>query len=194
MYQSRAGHQSLKRVSVGLLLGSMLGGAGCGYVRLLRPSVLKQLNPRVVALVNELPAVDDPNEDIVARLFPHGGLSHAKLGSDGVFRDRIRGPKNEYIWEPSVIVMDHGGDLELEFSNEDQNFHIAFLPSVGERQVLELAVHTAGRARIHLDQPGLYWFGCPVANHAGRGMLGLVMVKGNVPPEARLDRPRQRRP
>jgi hypothetical protein len=28
---------------------------GCEYVRLLRPSVLKQLNPRVVRLVNELP-------------------------------------------------------------------------------------------------------------------------------------------
>jgi PQQ system protein len=93
-----------------------------------------------------------------------------------------------------VIVMEHAGELELEFQNEDQNFHIAFLPSVGERQVLELPVHTAGRARIRLDQPGLYWFGCPVANHAGRGMLGLVMVKGNVPSEARLDRPRQERP
>jgi PQQ system protein len=103
-------------------------------------------------------------------------------------------PKHEYIWEPSVIVMERGGELELEFSNEDQTLHIAFLPSVGERQVLELPVRTAGRARIRLDQPGLYWFGCPVANHAGRGMLGLVMVKGTVPAEARLDRPRQRKP
>jgi PQQ system protein len=169
-------------------------GASCNYVRLLRPSVLKQLNPRVVALVNELPAVDNPNEEIIARLFPHGGLSHAKLAGDGIFRDKIRVPKNEYIWEPAVIVMEHAGELELEFQNEDQNFHIAFLPSVGERQVLELPVHTAGRARIRLDQPGLYWFGCPVANHAGRGMLGLVMVKGSVPSEARLDRPRQERP
>jgi PQQ system protein len=182
----------LRRAALFIALGVSI--AGCGYVRLLRPKVLKQLNPRVVALVNELPAVDDPNEDIVARLFPHGGLSHAKLGSDGVFRDKIRVPKHEYIWEPSVIVMERGGELELEFSNEDQTLHIAFLPSVGERQVLELPVRTAGRARIRLDQPGLYWFGCPVANHAGRGMLGLVMVKGTVPAEARLDRPRQRKP
>ena len=177
-------------LTAGLWISLGLSAAGCGYVKLLRPSVLKQLNPRVVALVNELPAVDDPNEDIVARLFPHGGLSHAKLGSDGV----IRVPKNEYIWEPSVIVMEHAGEMELEFSNEDQGLHIAFLPSVGERQVLELPVHTAGRARIRLDQPGLYWFGCPVANHAGRGMLGLVMVKGAVAAEARLDRPKQRKP
>jgi PQQ system protein len=182
------------RVGTPLLAAIAITAAGCGYVRLLRPSVLKQLNPRVVALVNELPAVDDPNEAIVARLFPHGGLSHADLGSDGVFRDQIRVPKNEYIWQPAVIVMERGGELELEFSNDDQNLHIAFLPSVGERQVLELPVRSAGRARIRLDQPGLYWFGCPVANHAGRGMLGLVMVKGAVPPEARLDRPPQRKP
>ena len=35
--------------------------SGCEYVRLLHPSVLKQLNPDVVRLVNTLPAVDDPN-------------------------------------------------------------------------------------------------------------------------------------
>jgi PQQ system protein len=168
--------------------------SGCGYVKLLRPNVLKQLNPRVVALVNELPAVDDPNEAIVARLFAHGGLSHADVGDDGVMRDEIRVPENELIWEPAIIVMPRAGELELEFANEDQVFHIAFLPSVGAQQVLELPVHTAGRARVRLDEPGLYWFGCPVGNHAGRGMLGLILVRGEVPAEARLDRPEQRRP
>src|SRR5687767_9911671 len=121
---SRAAHGLVAAAAVAVVETS------CNYVRLLRPSVLKQLNPRVVALVNELPAVDDPNEAIVARLFPHGGLSHAELGGDGVFRDQIRVPKNEYIWQPAVIVMERGGELELEFSNDDQNFHIAFLPSV----------------------------------------------------------------
>jgi hypothetical protein len=77
-------------LTAGLWISLGLSVAGCGYLKLPRPSVLKPLNPRVVALVNELPAVDDPNEDIVARLFPHGGLSHAKLRSDGVFRDEIR--------------------------------------------------------------------------------------------------------
>ena len=167
---------------------------GCDYVRLLRPSVLKQLNPRVVRLVDELPAVDQQNEAIVGRLFPHGGLAHADVGKDGVMRSRIHVPPGQFLWEPSVIVMPRGGDLELEFQNEDRNFHIAFLPSVGARQVVELPMHQGGRARIHLDEPGLYWFGCPVANHAGRGMLGLVMVKGEVSDEAKLDRPKQRRP
>ena len=185
---------SLRVALAAALLTATLAAGGCGYVKLLRPNVLKQLNPRVVALVNELPAVDDPNEAIVARLFAHGGLSHAELGRDGVMRDEIRVPEDEYIWEPAIIVMERAGELELEFANHDQVFHIAFVPSVGERQVLELPVRTAGRIRVQLDEPGLYWFGCPVANHAGRGMLGLILVRGEVPPEARLDRPEQPRP
>ncbi|MFN2566471.1 MAG: MSMEG_3727 family PQQ-associated protein [Gemmatimonadaceae bacterium] len=167
---------------------------GCDYVRLLRPSVLKQLNPRVVRMVNYLPEVDDPNEAIIARLFAHGGLSHADLGSDGIFRDRIYVPTNEYVWQPAIIVMRRAGELELEFHNNDESVHIAFLPSTGERETLLLPVKSGGRARIRLDQPGLYWFGCPIANHAGRGMLGLVIVEGDVPAQAKLDRPRQPRP
>ena len=178
-----------------ILLGAVtLTMVGCDYARLLRPRVLKQLNPRVVRMVNYLPAVDDPNEAIVARLFAHGGLSHAEQGSDGVFRDRVRVPENEYIWQPAIVVMKRAGELELEFQNEDVSVHMAFLPNTGERETLVLPVKSAGRARIRLDQPGLYWFGCPVANHAGRGMLGLVIVEGETPAHAKLDRPRQRRP
>jgi hypothetical protein len=36
---------------------------------------------------------------------------------------------------------------------------------------------------------GLYSFSCPVSHHAGRGMFGVILVKGEIPPEARLDRP-----
>lgn len=179
---------------VPLVLVIALLGAGCEYGKLLRPNTLKQLNPRVVRLVNELPEVDKPNEAIIARLFVHGGLSHAKLGADGVFRDRIHVPQDEYIWYPSIITMERGGELELEFSNDDVTTHAVFMPHIGERQVLMLPIRQAGRLRVRLDEPGLYWFGCPISNHAGRGMLGLVMVKGEVPAEAKLDRPRQERP
>ncbi len=167
---------------------------GCEYVKLLRPSVLKQLNPDVVRLVNTFPDVDDPNELIVGRLFAHGGLSHAERGSDGIFRDKIWVPENEFIWSPAIIRMEQPGELELEFHNTDQTFHIAFMPSNPERQVLQLPMHTGGRVRVSLTHPGLYWFGCPVSNHAGRGMLGLIVVGGDVPAAAQLDRPRQKRP
>jgi PQQ system protein len=181
-------------VRAGLVATLALSVAGCDYVRLLRPKVLKQLNPDVVRMVNELPEVDDANEAIVARLFVHGGLSHARLGDDGVFRDEIRVPKHEYIWRPAIVVMRQGGELELDFANEDEVLHIAFMPSNDNRRVLELPAKQRGKVRVRLDAPGLYWFGCPVANHAGRGMLGLVLVKGDVPAQAKLDRPRMRRP
>ena len=168
--------------------------SSCEYVKLLRPSVISQLNPDVVRLVNELPNVDHPNERVVARLFAHGGLSHAKRGRDGVYRDRIWIPRNQFIWKPAIIVMPQGGELELEIQNADQNEHAAFMPSYPERQAMFFPAHTAGRMRLRLDQPGMYWFGCPVADHAGRGMLGLILVSGEVPAEAKLDRPRQRRP
>ena len=168
--------------------------AGCEHVKLLRPQVLKQLDTDVAALVNELPEVDHQNEAIIGRLFVHGGLTRASLGADGVMRDRVRIPVNEYIWKPAIIVMPQGGVLELDVSNEDQNHHMVYMPDNGERQVLDLPAHTRGVIRVQLDAPGYYWFGCPVANHATRGMIGLVLVKGEVPAQARLDRPPQPRP
>lgn len=179
--------------SIGICLVSLLFLGGCNYARLLRPSVLKQLSPEMVNLLNELPNVDDPNKAIIARLFAHGGLSRADLGGDGVMRDKIAVPENEFIWRPAIVVMEKPGELDLQFSNNDQNFHIAFMPSVGDRQVLPLPMQKGGNVRVRLNQPGLYWFGCPVSNHAGRGMLGLIIVKGEVPAAAKLDRPKQKR-
>jgi PQQ system protein len=182
------------RPSLALLAVAVLTITSCDYIRLLRPKVLKQLTPDVVRLVNTFPDVDDPNEAVIARLFAHGGLSHAKLGSDGVFRDKVWVLENEFIWQPAIIRIPRGGELELEFHNADQTLHAAYVPSNPERQAVILPIHTAGRVRIRLDQPGLYWFGCPISNHAGRGMLGLIMVGGDVPAEAKLDRPAQPRP
>jgi PQQ system protein len=87
------------------------------------------------------------------------------------------------------------GELELEFYNEDPySHHAAYLPSNGGPVMVTFGPGERGRARLQLDGPGLYWFGCPVANHAGRGMLGLILVSGSVPEDARLDRPKQRKP
>jgi PQQ system protein len=171
---------------------ALLGG--CEYVRLLRPSVLKQLNPRVVRLVNELPATDQVNEALIGRLFAHGGAGDARVDGDGVMRIAVNVPRDKYLWEPAVIIMPRGGELEIDFTNPDRVLHAAFLPSNGGRQMLWIPEQQGGRARIRLDQPGYYFFGCPVQNHAGRGMIGLILVKGDTPAEGKLDRPPQRRP
>ncbi len=93
------------------------------YFRLLRPNVLRQLNPQVVNLVNELPAVDQQNKGIVGRLFAHGGLAHASEGPDGVMRVDVRAPSGELIWRPAIIVMRRPGDLEVEPFNDDPYVH-----------------------------------------------------------------------
>ena len=91
--------------------------------------------------------------------------------------------------------MPRPGELEVELSNDDPYVHhAAIFPSNGDKQFVMLPIHSRGRARITLDTPGYYWFDCPVGNHAGRGMLGLVLVRGDAPAEARLDRPEQPRP
>src|SRR4051794_34683673 len=153
-----------------LLLG--LPVAGCEYAGLLRPSVLSQLDPPTVRLLNGLPEVDRPNEATIARLFATGGLADAEESADGGLRASIGVPEGQMIWKPAIVVMPRGGERELTFSNPDDALHMAFLPSNGGREIVELPPGQAGRARIRLDGPGLYWFGCPVANHVGRGMLG----------------------
>jgi PQQ system protein len=167
---------------------------GCDYVRMLRPSVLSELTPPVARLVDELPDLDAPNKATVAQLYAVGGLSHATEGADGVMHANIAVPPHRMMWEPAVIDMPHGGPLDLRFSNHDEAFHMAYLPSDGGRQMLELPSGDGGVAQIRLDQPGLCWFGCPVADHVGRGMLGLIIVRGEAPAAARLDRPPQSRP
>jgi PQQ system protein len=172
-------------------LPASVSAQGIGsLLRLLRPEVLRQLNGDMVRLVNELPAVDDQNKAIIGRLFAHGGLGHAKLGKDGVHRMTVRVPSGQFIWRPAIIVMGHGGELEIEMKNEDKfSHHQMLLPNNGGRVFMHVPQFEKGKARIRLDDPGLYWFGCPVSNHAGRGMLGVILVKGDVPEDARLDRP-----
>jgi PQQ system protein len=182
----------VSRVPLAVALALML--AGCEYVRLLRPSVLKQINPRTARLVNYLPRVDHVNEAIVGRLFAQGGLSRAEVGADGVMRDRIRVRKHAMIWEPAIIVLPRPGTVEIEVANEDAGAHIAYFPHDADDQVLVLPARTAGRVRLTLDAPGMYTFADAVSNNSGQGMLGIILVEGDVPASARLERPPQPRP
>lgn len=179
----------LFRFAVLLAIASTLGS--CEYVKILRPNVLAEVDPEMAVIINELPNLDEPNEDLIGRLYATGGAMRAKIGSDGIMRTRMRIPRDEMLFYPSIVILPRGGTFELDVTNEDQQDHGIYLASNGERQVTMLPAGTRGVVRATLDQPGLYWFGCPVSNHAGSGMLGFIFVKGEVPPDARLDRPRQ---
>ena len=172
-----------------------VGATVSTYARLLRPSVLKQLTPELVALVNELPKFDRQNKATLGRLFPHGGLAYAQNGRYGRLQAQVRIPPGELIFKPAVTVMPHGGDLDLELINDDPwEPHAAVLPSNEDKQWMWLPIHSRGVARLNLDGPGSYWFSSPIGNNEGRGLLGVIVVLGDVPREARLDRPPQPRP
>ncbi len=146
------------------------------------------------AAVKEL-GLDKPNRATIGRLITHGGgLGHAEEGSDGRMRAQVRIPPDELMWDPSVLVMPHAGDLEIEIFNDDGNTHCALFPSNGDNQFMWLVNHSRGTASLNLDGPGYYWFSSPIGNDEGRGLVGAIVVLGDVPQEARLDRPPQPQP
>ena len=145
--------------------------------------------------VAELPGLDTQNGAMLGRLAVHGGrLGYAEEGPDGRLRARVRIPLDELVWDPSILVMPHEGDLELELVNDDQNTHCALLPSNGDQQFLWLPNNSRGMASLNLDGPGCYWFSSIIGNDEGRGLIAAIVVLGEAPPEARLDRPPQPRP
>ncbi len=148
----------------------------------------------LAAAVREL-GLDKPNRATIGRLITHGGgLGHAEERSDGRMSAQVRIPSDETIWEPSIIVMPHGGDLDLEIFNDDENTHCALLPSNGDKQWIWLPVYSRGTVTLNLDGPGYYWFSSNIGNDEGQGLYGAIVVLGDVPEEAQLDRPPQPRP
>ena len=145
------------------------------------------------AMLSKL-GLDRQNGGTLGRLLANGNVGQAEEGPDGRMRATIRIKPDELIWDPSILVLPHGGDLDLELVNDDLNTHCALLPSNGDSQFIWLVNHSRGTASLNLDGPGYYWFGSPTGNDEGRGLTGAIVVLGEVPPEARLDRPAQPRP
>ena len=121
-------------------------------------------------------------------------LGHAEEGADGTMRATIRIPEDELVYEPGVLSCPTGVWSSSTLINDDKNTHCAVLPSNGDTQFIWLVNHSKGTARLELDGPGYYWYGSTTGNDEGRGLTGAIVVGGDVPPEARLDRPPQPRP
>jgi PQQ system protein len=145
------------------------------------------------ALLGKL-GLDGQNKAALGRVLATGNIAQATERSDGRMEATVRINPDELVWDPSVLVLPHGGDLELTLINDDLNTHCALLPSNGDRKFIWLVNHSRGRASLNLDGPGYYWFSSPTGNDEGRGLTGAIVVLGEVPPEARLDRPEQPRP
>jgi PQQ system protein len=146
------------------------------------------------SVVDEIPGLDHQNGASLGRILGRGKLGRAEEGSDGKMHATIRIPEDELVFEPGVLVIPHGGTLELDIYNDDKNTHCAVMPSNGDIQFIWLVNHSHGTATLHLDGPGYYWYGSRTGNDEGRGLTGAIVVQGDAPPEARLDRPPQPRP
>ena len=141
-----------------------------------------------------LPELMKQNGATIGRLLANGNVGRAEERDDGRMHATVRINPDELAWDPAVLVMPHGGELELEIVNDDKNTHCALLPSNGDSQFIWLVNHSRGMATLHLDGPGYYWYSSPTGNDEGRGLTGAIVVMGEVPEEARLDRPQQPRP
>ncbi|HEX5121029.1 MAG TPA: MSMEG_3727 family PQQ-associated protein [Pseudonocardiaceae bacterium] len=144
-------------------------------------------------LMNRL-GLNTQNKAALGRVLGTGTIGQATEESDGRMHATIRINPDELVWDPAILVMPHGGDIELELINDDLNTHCALLPSNGDRKFIWLVNHSRGRATLNLDGPGYYWFSSPTGNDEGRGLTGAIVVLGDAPPEARLDRPQQPQP
>jgi PQQ system protein len=139
--------------------------------------------------------LDQQNGTTIGRVLgSRSSVGQAEEGPDGMMRATIRIPEDELVYEPGILVLPHGGILELELINDDKNTHCAVMPSNGDTQFIWLVNHSKGKARLELDGPGYYWYSSTTGNDEGRGLTGAIVVGGDVPPEARLDRPPQPRP
>jgi PQQ system protein len=144
-------------------------------------------------LLHEL-GLDEQNHAALGRVLGTGSIAQATERADGTMEATIRIKEDELCWDPAILVMPHGGDIELTVINDDKNTHSALFPSNGDRKFLWLLNHSKGRAKLNLDGPGYYWYSSPGGNDEGRGLTAAIVVLGEVPPEARLDRPDQPRP
>ncbi|MFG1922930.1 MSMEG_3727 family PQQ-associated protein [Cryptosporangium sp. NPDC048952] len=144
-------------------------------------------------LLDEL-GLNAQNKAGLGKVLNTGSIGEATERDDGTMEATVRIKPDEICWDPSILVLPHGGDLELTLINDDQNTHCALLPSNGDRKFIWLVNHSKGKALLNLDGPGYYWYSSPTGNDEGRGLTGTIVVLGDVPPEARLDRPDQPRP
>lgn len=141
-----------------------------------------------------LAGLDKQNSASLGKLIGRGNVAQAEENPDGTMRATIRINLDEVAWDPAVLVLPHGGKVEIDVINDDLNTHCAVLPSNGDSQFIWLTCNSKGKAVLELDGPGYYWYGSATGNDEGRGLTGVIMVLGDVPAEARLDRPPQPRP
>jgi PQQ system protein len=130
----------------------------------------------------------------LGKLLGSGTVGHAEEQADGSMTASVRIPEDELCYEPGTIILPHGGKLVLTIANDDKNTHCAVFPSNGDPKIIWLVNHSKGTATLYLDGPGTYYYGSTTGNDEGRGLTGAIVIGGEVPDDAKEDRPPQPRP
>ena len=86
--------------------------------------------------------LDAQNTASLGRVLGTGNIGQATERADGRMQAQLRIPPDELIWDPSILVMPHGGDIDLEIINDDKNTHCALFPSNGDRKFIWLVNHS----------------------------------------------------
>jgi PQQ system protein len=152
------------------------------------------VSPTAQTGVVDVADLDRQNGATLGRILGRGSVGQAEDGAGGKMRATVRIPEDELVFEPGIIVLPHGGELELTLINDDKNTHCAVLPSNGDYQFIWLVNHSKGKANLTLDGPGYYWYGSRTGNDEGRGLTAAIVVQGDAPGEAKIDRPPQPQP
>ena len=139
------------------------------------------------------PGLAKQNGTTIGRVFGSGNIVRAAEDSDGRMHATIRINEDELIFDPGIVIMPHGGTIDLDLYNDDKNTHCAVFPSNGHMQFIWM-VNSSHGTTLELDGPGQYWYGSTTGNDEGRGLTGSIVVSGDTPPEAKLDRPPQPQP
>ena len=99
--------------------------------------------------------LDKQNGVTLGRVLGRGSVGQAEEGSGGKMRATVRIPPDELVFEPRVLVLPHGGDLELEIVNDDNNSHCAILPSNGDSKFIWLVNFSTRNGESQPRRPGL---------------------------------------
>src|SRR5690625_1350673 len=98
--------------------------------------------------------LDGQNRTALGRLLGTHGIGYAEKVSDGKMRATVRIPVDELCWEPGILILPHGGELELTLINHDKNTHCAVLPSNGDDQFIWLVRSEERRCRESVYDEG----------------------------------------
>ncbi len=148
----------------------------------------------MTATAVDVSSLNRQNGIALGRVLGSGTVGQAEEGPAGKMTATIRIPEDQLVYEPGILVMPHGGTIEITLINDDKNTHCAVLPNNGDPKFIWLVNHAKGTARLNLDGPGTYYYSTTTGNDEGRGLTGAIVVGGEVPDHAKLDRPAQPRP